>query len=176
MTPAYPSNPLLLPHDAQRIVCVSNCIGRLPAHCVRAGDVVVHLNTARHALELLGVAGTWHALICRHRKGEKFHPGYFTPGDFEGFSIVHFTPTVNGWSGSPWWQDYARRNPGQCPTTGYLAWQLAMEAAAPRGLPVLLLGYQPQRDAGTYRAPCHAWLYEAKQYARNQARIIDLLT
>lgn len=173
----HPANPLLLiPHDACRIVCVANTPGRVPREAVHPGDFVVHCNLAVHADELMAVPGMWHALLCRHHEGTgKRRPDYFTPrGGFAGFQVVHFTPTVNGWSGAPFWVEYARANPGRCPTTGFCAYRLAQDAARGRGLPVVLLGYRPDRGDGTFRAPCHAWDYEAAVYRREGARIVNL--
>ena len=171
----YPANPLLLlPHDACRIVCVANTPGRAPHGALHPGDFVVHCNTAVHADALMRIPGLWHAVLCRHHTMGVRRPGYFTPASFDGFCVVHFTPTVNGWSGSPWWETYTRSNPGQCPTTGFCAYRLAQEAARVRGLPVVLLGYRPGRGEGTYRARCHAWEYEAAVYEREKAVIVNL--
>lgn len=175
MVSMVPSNPLLLlPHDAARVVCVANTPGRVPFGAVKPGDFVVHCNTAVHAEELLPVPGLRHALLCRHHDMHARKPGYFHPASFDGFCVVHFTPTVNGWSNAPWWEAYVRANPGRCPTTGFCAYRMAQEAARGRGLGVVLLGYRPDVGEGTFRAPCHAWEYEAEVYRREGARIVGL--
>lgn len=170
---------IVLPDGCMRVLIFSNGVGCVPAGLVRAGDVCVHLNAARHASEVMEVPGTWQALIVRHASG-RFHvpgvprPGWFIPESFEGFCHVHFTPCVHGWSESAWWQDYALRNPGKCPTTGFLAYREAREVCRVRGIPVVLVGFDPGGDVGTEKWGGHAWGYEAEVLRRERARIVGM--
>ncbi len=175
------SDAIILPDECMRIVIFSNGAGRVPDGLVRRGDLCVHLNTARHAAEVMGIEETWHELIVRH-SGPK-HPvphslrsGWFVPDSFEGYCHVHFTPTIQGWSSADFWTEYAMYNPGLCPTTGFLAYKCAKALAKRRGLPVVLVGFNPGGDIGSPKAGCHAWQYEAKVLDRERARIVPLVT
>lgn len=167
---------IIIPEGAKRIVILSNCKGKLPKGAVREGDLCVHLNRAAFKDEAMAVPGTWHELIVRHGRDSNNNVIWFTPDKgVSGFSCVHFTPTINGWSGSMWWRLYRDKTGGKSPTTGFLAYRAASLVNS-KGLPVILVGFNPSVDMGTYRSPKHGWDYEAATYAREKANIINLIT
>lgn len=161
------SRGLSVPPGTRRVVIFSNVPGLDARAMVREGDFCVHINRARHFPAVRNAPRVAHALVVRSgqdsRTGRTF---WFTPPDTTGFSQLLHVQDVPMRSRRRWWQDYCRENPGKCPTTGFICWHLAREAAP--GLPVVLVGFDPSRDCGTYRWPGHAWGYEA-------ARIAELL-
>lgn len=171
-----PSNAILIPDEAKRVLVFSNCKGKVPAGLVRAGDVCVHLNTARHFGEVRDIPGTWHELIVRHgRQKDGPNPVWFMPkGSLEGFDHIHFTPTIFGWSTHGWWHEYSSECRGKNPTTGFLAYRVATMEADTDGTPVILVGFDPAHDAGSFRSSLHGWDYEARVYEREKATIVPL--
>ncbi len=154
---------LSLPPGTQRVVVFSNVPGLDARAVLRAGDLAVHINRARHFPAVRDVPGVEHALVVR--RGQDCRTGrtvWYDPPSTTGFSQVLRVHDVPMRARRRWWQDYCRQNPGKCPTTGFICWHLAREAAP--GLPVVLAGFAPGKDVGTYRWPGHAWEYEERVY------------
>lgn len=167
----YHSSAIIIPAGAKRILVFANTEGRVPSGFVRAGDLCIHINKARHKSEVMSIPGTWHELVVRHgnaRNGVK--PTWHTPDDMTGFCCVHFTPTVKGWSCSEWWKEYKRKC-GKCPTSGFIVYTAVKEAVedSGRNMQVLLMGFDPAHDCGSYRADVHGWEYEASVYNAEKA-------
>lgn len=163
---------ILIPKGAKRILIFSNCKGSVPAGYVKAGDLCVHINKATHWSEVKDIAGTWHELIVRHgNKTDAGKPTWFNPAVLDGFDCIHFTPTINGWGSAAWWRRYVSEC-GKNPTSGFLAYRAANMVNVDK-LPVVLMGFNPAGDGGTYKAPQHGWEYEAKVYEKEKAVIVQ---
>ncbi len=160
---------LTLPRGVCRVVVFSNVPGLDAQAVLKPGDLAVHINRARQFPAARLVAGVTHALVVRRGKDRAGGgPIWFDPPSTAGFSQVLHVQDVPMRARRRWWQEYCRANPGKCPTTGFICWHLAREAAP--GVPVVLVGFDPSRDCGTYRWPGHAWGYEAAEYARKQLK------
>lgn len=157
---------LIIPRDCKRIVVLSNCRGVHPADVLQPGDHCVHLNRAAHAAEAMRVEGTTHALIVR--KSAQRAAWFDAPSTDGMAQVLHISDAAMR-SRRAWWRQWLTET-GKSPTTGFLAWHLATEAA--QGLPVLLLGFAPGVDCGTPLWGGHAWQAEADAYARARACII----
>lgn len=159
------SRGLSVPPGTRRVVIFSNVPGVAARAAVQPGDYCIHINRARHFPAVRNAPRVAHALVVRSgqdsRTGRTF---WFTPPDTTGFSQLLHVQDVPMRSRRRWWQEYCREHPGKCPTTGFICWHLAREAAPE--LPVVLMGFNPGADCGTYRWPGHAWEYEAKIYER----------
>ena len=155
---------LLLPPGVRRVVIFSNVPGVDARTVLKPGDWVVHINRARYFTAVRDIPGVAHTLVVRrgrdHRTGRMV---WYEPPSTAGFSQVLRVRDVPMRSHRRWWQEYCREHPGKCPTTGFICWHLAREAAP--GLPMMLVGFNPGTDCGTYRWPGHDWEYEAYFYA-----------
>ncbi len=159
------SDGLTVPRGLRRVVVFSNVPGLDARAVLRPGDLAVHINRARHFPAASKVAGVTHAVVVRRGKDHAGGgPIWFDPPSTAGFSQVLHVQDVPMRSRRRWWQEYCRKNPRKCPTTGFICWHLAREAAP--GLPVVLAGFAPGKDVGTYRWPGHAWEYEEKNYEK----------
>lgn len=162
---------LCVPPGVRRVVLLANVPGLDARAVVREGDFCVHINRARHFPALRGVAGLRHALVVRRgRSGGSGRWGWFEPPSLVGFERVVRLQDVPMRARRGWWKEYCRVNPGMCPTTGFICWRLTLEAAPE--VQVVLAGFAPGRDCGTYRWPQHAWDYEAAVYAREGACVL----
>ena len=160
---------LTLPRGVCRVVVFSNVPGLNAQAVLKPGDLAVHINRARQFPAARLVAGVTHALVVRRGKERTGGgPIWFDPPSTAGFSQVLHVQDAPMRARRRWWQVYCRANPGKCPTTGFICWHLAREAAPE--LPVVLVGFNPSKDCGTYRWPGHAWEYEAAEYARKQPK------
>lgn len=154
---------LLLPEGRRRVVIFSNVPGVDARAVLQPGDFAVHINRARYFPAVRDVPDVVHALVVR--RGRDRRTGrlvWYVPPSVAGFAQVLRVRDVPMRARRRWWRDYCRQNPGKCPTTGFICWHLAMEAVP--GLPVVLVGFNPGADCGSYRWPGHAWEYEAKVY------------
>jgi len=163
---------LLAPAGTRRIVIFSNVPHfDVRAAGVRPGDHCIHINRARQFPRVADAPGVTHALVVR--RGVDKVSGrtmWFDPPSTLGFlQVLHLNDGLLRRS-RLWWQDYCRARPGQCPTTGFICWMLAREAA-PR-LPVVLAGFAPGERQGSPLWRGHAWQFEAEAYAREGALII----
>lgn len=161
---------LILPPGTRRVVIFSNVPGVAARAAVQPGDYCIHINRARHFPAVRNAPQVTHALVVR--RGRDTRTGRFVwyePPSVAGFHQVLRVQDVPMRSRRRWWQDYCRENPGKCPTTGFICWHLACEAAP--GLPVVLVGFNPGADCGTYRWPGHAWGYEARVYEQERASV-----
>ncbi len=156
---------LTLPQGVRRVVVFSNVPGLDARAVLKPGDLAVHINRARHFSAARTVPGVTHTLVVR-RGIDRAGGGtiWFDPPSTAGFTQVLHVQDVPMRDRRRWWLEYCRANPRKCPTTGFICWHLAREAAP--GLPVVLVGFNPGADCGTYRWPGHAWEYEAKFYER----------
>lgn len=163
--PPVGADGLLLPPGVRRGVIFSNVPGMEARAVLQPGDWAVHINRARYFTAARDVPGVTHTLVVRRGKDcAGGGPIWFDPPSTAGFTQVLHVQDVPMRSRRCWWQEYCRANPRKCPTTGFICWHLAREAAP--GLPVVLVGFNPGADCGTYRWPGHAWEYEAKIYER----------
>lgn len=156
---------LVLPPGVRRVVIFSNVSGVDARAVLKPGDLAVHINRARYFPAVRDVPDVVHALVVR--RGRDRRTGrmvWYEPPVTTGFSQVLRVRDVPMRARRGWWRDYCRENPGKCPTTGFICWHLAREAAP--GLPVVLMGFNPGADCGTYRWPGHEWEYEAKIYEK----------
>lgn len=168
--PSVGADGLLLPPGVRRVVIFSNVPGVEARAVLQTGDWAVHINRARHFTAARDVPGVTHTLVVRrgrdHRTGRLV---WYDPPSTAGFSQVLRVRDVPMRSHRSWWQEYCREHPGKCPTTGFICWHLAREAAPE--LPVVLVGFNPEADCGTYRWPGHAWGYEARVYEQERASV-----
>ena len=154
---------LRVPPEARRVVVLSNVPGLDARAVVKPGDCCVHVNRARYADVLSGVPGVRHLLVVRRgRDARTDRLMWYEPPSMGGFEQVLRVRDIPMRARRGWWQEYCRENPGMSPTTGFICWRLAQEAA--NGKPVVLVGFNPAQDCGTYRWPYHAWEYEDRVY------------
>lgn len=164
---------LQIPKGTKRIVIFSNVTSiDLDTLKLGKGDHCIHLNRAMHYQEAISVPGTTHACLVRsgiNERKDKKQLRWFNPSTTIGFGqIIYIEDSL--FHRCPWWQAYKRENPKKCPTSGFLAWHMAMDSGA--GLPVVLCGFAPGEDFGSYAYPGHAWEYERDAYASAGATII----
>lgn len=162
---------LVVPRGTRRIVVFSNVPDVAAAAAVQPGDFVVHINRARQFSAVRGVPGVVHVLVVR--RGRDRRTGrmvWYEPPSVAGFQQVLRVADVQLRARRRWWQVYCRTNPGKCPTTGFICWHLAREAAP--GVPVVLVGFNPGADCGTYRWPGHAWEYEESVYKQAGVHVL----
>lgn len=153
--------------DPKRIVIFSNVMQDFEMPELRKGDVCVHLNYARHFEEARQVEGTRHFLLIRGMASSK--DGWFHPSSVQGMEHVAFVRdgmTLAGWR---WFREW-RQVTGKSPSTGFIAANMMRERWPE--VPLILAGFDPAHNHGTYRWPGHAWEEEAQWYAE---RAFDLL-
>lgn len=165
---------LIIPRTARRIVIFSNVLDFAPARVkLRSGDHCIHLNRARHFPKVCNVPGVTHAVAIRGGKdkstGRNVQVWYSPPSTRGMLQVLHINDATMA-SRRKWWRQYWADNPGKGPTTGFICWHLAQEAAP--SLPVVLAGFAPGEDFGSPQYSGHAWSYEADAYARARANII----
>lgn len=165
---------LIIPRGVQRVLVFSNVPGLdVGAVGIRRGDLCIHLNTARHYEQVRQTPGTWHTLLVRGGKrtenGQSMRIWYEPPSTKGMGQVLHIDDAPMR-ALRPWWRQYCTANPGKSPTSGFIAWHLAREAAP--GIPVVLVGFAPGERWGTPIWQGHAWQYEAKEYARAKADIL----
>ncbi|MGN0836193.1 MAG: hypothetical protein ACI4OS_02025 [Akkermansia sp.] len=162
---------LLIPTGTRRIVIFSNIHFDPRALPLLPGDHCIHINRARQYYKIADIAGVTHA--CVVRKGADKSSGrvrWYDPPATEGFlQVLHIADSPMR-QRRAWWREYCRCNPGKGPTSGFICWQLAREAAP--ALPVVLAGFAPGENFGTPIWRGHAWNYEAKLYALARAHIV----
>lgn len=144
-----------------RLVVIANtqAPGFAPASFLRPGDYCIHLNRARHAPACMAVPGTRHALLCRRNTDAA---GWFTPAaGFNGFDRVLFVDFGELCIGSSWYAEWSRLTSAS-PTSGFIAANLCRELHPQ--LPLLLLGFDPAHERGSYRWAGHEWEREAAWY------------
>ncbi len=163
---------LRVPSTAKRIVIFSNIPGFNPARAgIRDGDFCIHCNRSVHFNATKAISGTIHACLVRHGKNKKtggwcwYDPD--TTNDMR--QIIHIDDAGMS-SRRQWWRAY-RAATGKAPTTGFIAWHLAREAVGD-SLPIILAGFAPGEQRGTYLWDGHAWNYEAEVYRKSGAAII----
>ena len=145
----------------QRIVVVANTSvpGFRPADYLRPGDYVLHLNHARHAKSCMAVEGTRHAVLVRHNSAEV--RGWFAPAAFTGYSRVIFVEQSELVRGTAWFAEWRQRSRKSL-STGFIAANLCRERHP--SVPLLLLGFDPLCNRGSYRWQGHDWEGEAAWY------------
>lgn len=151
---------LSLPAVARRILIFSNVTQNFPTPQIRPGDILVHINRARHAEQLMREFPT-HCHVLFVRASGKGRWLWFWPENVQGFSAV--VPVKSAiYRHNPWSQAWKQEGGGN-PTTGFIAAQILRESHP--DLPITLVGFAPARDCGTYRSPVHDWQREADWYA-----------
>ncbi|MDO4954533.1 MAG: glycosyltransferase [Akkermansia sp.] len=159
--------PFPLPNGTRRVVVLANTPFNA-AEVLRGGDLVLHLNRARHAAEAMAVAGTTHILLVRHGgKGRDIH--WFTPPSFGGYQRVIFIDDALHTRPFSWYAQFKNRG-GKSPTTGFIAANM-MRACWPQ-LPLVLAGFDPERKHGTPMWKGHSWGLEAQIYAEQSFHTI----
>ena len=164
---------LNIPHNTRRIVIFSNVTRNFDPRAIQLqpGDHCIHINRARQFFKVADTPGTTHALVVR--KGAEKSTNrikWYEPPTSEGFMQVLHIADVPMRKRRAWWREYCQRNPRQCPTSGFICWHLAREAAPT--VPVVLAGFAPGEKFGTPQWRGHAWEYEAKAYARAGVKIV----
>ncbi len=165
---------LMIPRTARRIVIFSNVPGFSPARVeLRPGDHCIHINRARQFPKVCNVPGVTHAVAVRGGKdkqtGQKVQVWYSPPSTRGMLQVLHINDAPMA-TRRKWWRQYWADNPGKGPTSGFICWHLAQEAAP--SLPIILAGFAPGEDFGSPQYSGHAWNYEAEAYARAHAYII----
>lgn len=149
---------LNLPCEVRRVIVFSNITKGFSVEEVglRAGDLCLHVNRARHFEEARKVEGTMHLLIVRARASVRTE--WFSPPSTNGFERVWYARSIAELPGMSWLREYAGKNP----STGFVAANMA-RTLWPH-LPIILAGFDPEGDHGTYRWPGHDWSAEARWY------------
>jgi len=164
---------LNIPAGTRRIVIFSNVTRNFDPRALplRAGDHCIHINRARQFFKVADTPGVTHALVVRKGTGKQFkRVKWYDPPTSEGFLQVLHIADVPMRKRRPWWREYCQRNARRCPTSGFICWHLAREAAPT--VPVVLAGFAPGEKFGTPQWRGHAWEYEAQTYARAGAEIV----
>ena len=156
----------------KRVVLLSNVTqGFSPAQIpLRAGDLVLHCNRARHREGAMAVPGTRHWLFVRHGRGNGplgWH--WYHPESFEGFERVVFIDDASFLRPFCWYRQY-RRVSGKSPTTGFLVANTMREIFP--DAPLLLAGFDPEHAHGTPRWNGHNWQAEADWYRARGFRLL----
>lgn len=163
--------PVQLPSGARRIVVLSNVTVGFSVEDagLRAGDVVMHLNHARHAEAAMQVDGVWHMLFVRH--GGHVQGGYrwFHDGGFDGYCKVVFVDSPTMMTPFEWYREW-RRGGGKSPTTGFVVANMCRELWPE--MPLLLAGFDPGVDMRTPLWGGHSWALEARWYAARGFRLL----
>lgn len=165
--PAALPDGLVLPRGVRRVVVFSN-VTPAPPFELLPGDLCLHLNRARNFPAVRGTQGVTHSLLvrCWEENGAR---RWFEPESTDGFwQVLHIMDSPMC-ARRAWWQKY-KADTHKSPTSGFIAWQLAREAAPE--LPVVLVGFAPGENFGTPLWRGHAWSYEAAAYARESAQIV----
>lgn len=176
---------LCIPRGTRRVVVLSNVTEGFSPEMLplRAGDLVLHCNHARHMSEAMAVPGTRHWLFVRHGKGNSprgWH--WYHDGSFDGFEKVFFVDDAVLVRPFRWYAEFRRRSK-LSPTTGFVVANL-MREIAPR-LPLVLAGFDPGVPRGTPLWAGHDWAVERAWYAergfrlyrpRRKARVLVLIT
>lgn len=165
---------LIIPRTARRIIIFSNVTNLDPARVeLRPGDHCIHLNRAKQFDKIKLIPGLTHAVAIRGGKVKQTGSSvqvWYNPPDTRGMlQVLHINDAPMA-SRRKWWRQYWADNPGKGPTSGFICWHLAQEAAP--SLPIILAGFAPGEDFGTPQYSGHAWGYEAEAYARACANII----
>ena len=160
--PSCVPSPVIADPPPKRIVVISNITrGFDPAPILRTGDLVIHLNHARHAAATIFKPGTRHILFLRHNTASGPRLTWFHSGPLQGFEKLipindtEFLPRFR------WWSAWRARS-AKSPTTGFIAANCARELYP--ATPLLLAGFDPGRDHGTGRWQGHDWQAEADWY------------
>lgn len=159
-----------LPRGVRRIIVFANTTRQMDAARVglRAGDLCIHVNRARHFEAARAVEGTVHFLIVRPRASVRTE--WFTPPSTNGFERVYFARSVTELPGTSWWGAYRAAMPGKSPTTGFVAANMARELWP--HVPLLLAGFDPAGEWGSYKWDGHDWEGEARWYAERGFRLL----
>lgn len=142
--PSAAATLLRLPSTAKRVVLLANTPELFPAAVLRAGDVAVHFNRARHAAAAMQVQGVEHWLVVRGAPGTPRR--WFTPEDFTGYTRVIFVDAAVLLYPFAWYAAWRRRCPAKSPTTGFIIANAMQEVCRHRA-EVLLAGFCPERAA-----------------------------
>lgn len=154
-----PGNPYFpLPIGCRRILILSNVERGFKLPLLQDGDVLVHLNRAKHFPQALDVGRfrehVRHVLFVR---GEDADAGlFFWPPSLKGFSAA-FTIRAHQYHHLPWWQEY-RDAGGANPSSGFAVANLLRHYHPT--LPIWLVGFSPDTNA-SFRSPVHEWSVEA---------------
>ena len=168
-----PADGLIIPRGTQRIVIFSNVTSDFEPRALplQEGDHCIHINRARQYEKVGETPGTTHALVVRRGTNkENQRVIWYEPASTNGFIQVMHIQDQPMRQRRGWWREYCQRNPRQCPTSGFICWKLALEAAP--SVPVVLVGFAPGENFGTPQWKGHAWRYEAEEYARANAQIV----
>lgn len=151
---------LSIPEKARRIVILSNARKRFPTLCIKPGDCCIHINRAIHAERAMRVPDTTHLLIVRpsaSRPLDWFLPQKGINGYYHVLCVrdSHILPSFH------WYQQWRKTSP-KSPTTGFIAANICREIYPEK--PLILAGFAPDEDLGTYRWSGHDWQAEKNWY------------
>lgn len=168
-----PADGLNIPRGTRRIVIFSNIVDNFDPRALplQPGDHCIHINRARQFFKVVDTEGTTHALVVRRgteRANRRIK--WYAPPVKDGFTQVLHIADVPMRARRPWWREYCQKFARQCPTTGFICWMLAQEAAP--SVPVVLAGFAPGENFGTPQWRGHAWAHEAAEYAHAGAHIV----
>lgn len=164
---------LNIPAGTRRIVIFSNVTRNFDPRALplQRGDHCIHINRARQFFKVADTPGVTHALVVRKGTDKHFKRViWYDPPTSEGFLQVLHVADIPMRKRRAWWREYCQLNARQCPTSGFICWHLAREAAPT--VPVVLAGFAPGEKFGTPQWRGHAWEYEARTYAREGAKIV----
>lgn len=71
----------------------------------------------------------------------------------------------------PWYKEYRAATGGKVPSTGWITYRILTDDLP--GAEVLLVGFNPAGDTGSFKWPRHAWSYEADYYRRHAVSILN---
>ena len=157
--------PISLPRGTKRVLVLSNVrLGfRMPP--LHKGDVLIHLNKAVHKAQFDTVPDVQHILVFRSGTGGK----WFAPAGMTNYTEVVPATVEKIASKTAWLKEWKTHTSAQ-PSTGFLVANTLREYHP--DLPLLLVGFAPDRDCGTYRWPSHNWIAEATWYKLNAFKLL----
>lgn len=163
---------LPLPRGVRRVLIFSNVVQGWPQPELREGDLCFHINTARHAAEVMGADGVRHWLFCRHGAGRvQGRPRWYTPSVFDGFERVVFIDSAVLCAGMSWCAEWREKGGGKSASTGFMLANICRELWPQ--LPLVLVGFEPGVYHGTPLWGGHAWTAEAEWYAHKDFLLIN---
>lgn len=158
----------LLLAPAPRFIVLSNAPEKVWSGIdIRKDDVLVFLNKAVDFARLAGKRNR-RLLISRRHNGDKAS-WFLPPGQeyeltrlYDDFLLLSDDALE---AERPWYAEYLRESGGKVPTTGWVAYRLLKDCYP--GSDVVLCGFNPGGENGSYKWPRHGWAYEADYYKRN---------
>lgn len=164
---------LHLNKPAKRFFIFSNAPGKdVSSLEFTSDDVAVLLN---HAVDFDSLPNVRKVFIGR-KNADKANTWFLPAGQQDRLALLYedfMLPLDSEFVNERAFYNAYKKNTGKIPSTGWLVWQLLREDYPEAE--VILVDFNPAGDIGTYKWKLHGWLYEAKDYTQQGAKIISLV-